>query len=564
MRIISGPVLGAWVAMLATPYASVALAEPPPTQSEQGTHLHGTGPFEDAHVNLLLEPTKTAKGCQSVTLERGGFKASVPVACTPTDFAGAVFKSEDGTTSFTVQAARLHQNIYRSCDTAPPVDPSLPVDETWEYVVTWSRGNRSGNLCPGNNVALAVPLKWVPGAPPEDWKLIPVEKAFTFACVPQPVRGGCGFQGGGVIAKCVDWGFPPWEHPGATLAGHVLKGSTTANQWLKGDALEAQSFHLACLRMATADYCGVGRSNTLDGTPIAFHDPMYVPLTPPQPVTPGGAPVAANLAAPNEDLAFEAAWVDCRALGKTPGEPLRNTACDTQDKLRLGFGAVCLSKKRWASLPVAGTCFDPSMTQGQSVPDMMGRPCEDYTEAELEALGARFFSYSRHLDTGLYRFSRADGSGASITTTAYVVSPDFPKPGSVTLAPELAGSKPYTYVRFEGAIFSRKLSEDLRNRLQLQGLYRCFSDSDVGRHFFLNTTSTADPKDACALLQGAALDTGGPREPLEGYVSPAKAGVADTALSLWRDGQGHLVTSTIPPDGASVQLRVIGYIPGNN
>jgi hypothetical protein len=540
-------------------YAPAARAEPPPTQSEQGTHLHGTGWLEAEHVNLQLQPLYTVKGCQSVTLQQGGFTAEGLVACTPPDFTGARFTSEDGTTTFRVHAVRVHQSVYASCK--PPTPTAPPMDPTWEYEVTWSRGDQSGNVCPGPNVALAVPLRWEQGVPPEEWRVLPTSASFTFACVPQPLRD-CGFHGGGVIAKCVDWGFPPWQHSGATLSGTVLQGSTTAGQWLTGSMSEALSFHQTCLRMATADYCGTGRSNTLDGTPIALLDPMYVPLVPPAPAIPGDALIVPRLEAPNEGLAFEAAWADC----STPGPAVPNSACDPAGKGRRAFGAVCLSKKRWASLPVAGTCIDPSTTQSNADPDMKGKPCEDYTEAELEALGARLFSFSRHLDAGLYRFKRTDGSEASITTTAYVVGPNFPLSGSVTLDPKLAAGRPYAYARFEGALLARTLPESLREHLGLVRLYRCVSDTARGPHFFLNTTSTADPKGACTVFPGAVLDQGTadvPRDPVEGYISPTRQGFSTTALSLWSDRHGYLVTATAPPDSEASRVGVIGYIPGN-
>lgn len=55
----------------------------------------------------------------------------------------------------------------------------------------------------------------------------------TFACLD------------GVLAKCVLWGFSPWE---------------------------SRALHQACTRMARADYCGDGMSHTRDGTPIGFED----------------------------------------------------------------------------------------------------------------------------------------------------------------------------------------------------------------------------------------------------------------------------------------------------
>jgi hypothetical protein len=60
--------------------------------------------------------------------------------------------------------------------------------------------------------------------------------AVTFAC-----RGGA-------IAKCVEWGYEPWNG----YADH----------------------HQACTRMARADYCGNGVPYTLNGTPIDMFDTL--------------------------------------------------------------------------------------------------------------------------------------------------------------------------------------------------------------------------------------------------------------------------------------------------
>jgi hypothetical protein len=55
----------------------------------------------------------------------------------------------------------------------------------------------------------------------------------------------------GAIAKCVRWGYKPWE---AAVGGPLAP------------------LHQACTRMARADYCGNGESHTRDGTPIDLYD----------------------------------------------------------------------------------------------------------------------------------------------------------------------------------------------------------------------------------------------------------------------------------------------------
>ncbi len=75
----------------------------------------------------------------------------------------------------------------------------------------------------------------------------------------------------GVIAKCVDWGYAPWT------VGSEL--------------------HATCTRLARADYCGDGRSWTMNGTMIDVYDTLGVQTTVHDP-----------------DFRFEAAWSEDGAV----------------------------------------------------------------------------------------------------------------------------------------------------------------------------------------------------------------------------------------------------------
>jgi hypothetical protein len=75
----------------------------------------------------------------------------------------------------------------------------------------------------------------------------------------------------GVIAKCVGWGYAPWQ-VGAEL-------------------------HQTCTRLARADYCGDGRPWTMDGTMIDVYDVLGVQ----NPVH-------------DPELSFEAAWGEDGAI----------------------------------------------------------------------------------------------------------------------------------------------------------------------------------------------------------------------------------------------------------
>lgn len=97
-------------------------------------------------------------------------------------------------------------------------------------------------------------------------------------------NGGLSFNcTSGVVAKCIRWGYRPWQS---------VNGTSLA------------SYHQACTRMARADYCGNGEPHTEEGTQIDLYDNLGV-NTPSQSVS----------------LLFEATW--------TPQ------------------GAYCVSRERW-------------------------------------------------------------------------------------------------------------------------------------------------------------------------------------------------------------------------
>jgi hypothetical protein len=74
-------------------------------------------------------------------------------------------------------------------------------------------------------------------------------QTFTFACE------------GHVLAKCVDMGYAPWAD--GKLCDSNGKHCVAAN---------LAPWHQACTRAMRADYCGDGRSWTLDGTLVAVRD----------------------------------------------------------------------------------------------------------------------------------------------------------------------------------------------------------------------------------------------------------------------------------------------------
>lgn len=72
---------------------------------------------------------------------------------------------------------------------------------------------------------------------------VAAEDVITFGCT------------SGVVGKCARWGYKPWK----TVGGVSLR-----------------NHHLACVRMARADYCGDGRSHTREGTRIQIYDRLGI------------------------------------------------------------------------------------------------------------------------------------------------------------------------------------------------------------------------------------------------------------------------------------------------
>ncbi|HYH99611.1 ADYC domain-containing protein [Hyalangium sp.] len=134
---------------------------------------------------------------------------------------------------------------------------------------------------------------------------------FTFACE------------NGAIAKCIGWGYKPWE----------LKD---------GQSLEA--LHQACTRMARADYCGSGRSHTREDAPIDMYDELGL-LTRTRVATAGWDPELAS---------FEAEWTPEGASclsGTRDGQPVETVLAECPDRFEagpkeLGEGDRCTVRRK--------------------------------------------------------------------------------------------------------------------------------------------------------------------------------------------------------------------------
>lgn len=161
--------------------------------------------------------------------------------------------------------------------------------------------------------------------------------------------------------KCTDWGYP---------AGALGPGSVG---W---------DHHQACTRMARADYCADGTPHTFDGTAIVIRDlisgamPDLDDPTVPQ-------LVQSPHPAPPDRFWFEGAW----SGGASP--------------------VKCLSKVRWASMPLDGPCpgvvLDPRTVPGAKF-------CEDYWPDHITPDGTSLlFNSSKVGQMYMHRWSTSTG-----------------------------------------------------------------------------------------------------------------------------------------------------------
>jgi len=128
------------------------------------------------------------------------------------------------------------------------------------YVVSYETAAGRATLCGEDEEGLPYPAVALAGlwnydvGQPGGGDHVDVPDTFTFACA------------GYALAKCVAIGYWPWATERACDASgacwdHPLDGH-----------------HQACTRMMRADYCGDGRSHTVDGTVINVYDVLGIQL----------------------------------------------------------------------------------------------------------------------------------------------------------------------------------------------------------------------------------------------------------------------------------------------
>jgi hypothetical protein len=369
---------------------------------DQGRRLNGTArerfervkfPFATARLNNVL--------VDGVVLDQGEFRAQ---GMEGTDFIGVHFAKtiDNEAVKFRITGARRHVNRYAGSSANPSA-------KLWEYKVEYSSASLgNGPLCPGSEVdqwAVATPGAW------NDATYSVNSEFFGFACLPRvtaPVVGG-------VAAKCVEMGYSPWPSNDPRIDGSSLTLS-------EGDALR---HHVTCAALASADYCGEARPNTLSGTPITVYHLGNVPteLGTSGEVRIAGGPV-------RQDYYFESAWA---LVDVVTGQPVTSSVIPA----RVRPQAVCLTKKRWSTLPLNGTCQanQDGDWENDRLPDpRQYRPkpayyCEDLTREELIQKGAILFSYSKFLDAALYRFKHK--TTAQYLTTSQIILQSHSSPAPI-------------------------------------------------------------------------------------------------------------------------------------
>ncbi|WP_257461923.1 ADYC domain-containing protein [Archangium lipolyticum] len=520
-------------------FATTAWAQTGGYQSDQGTHLHGTMDRQFEPVTLLLSSARyQGVGFQQVEIDRGELVGTWQGSLRRGDqFRNVSFSAEvgDQLVTFKIVAAQRHANVYTDVESST----------VWEYQVEWSSPARTGNLCPKGSWALVLPGRWktvkagetnVNAADPDARMNVLIytqPDAFSFAC--RPVRSGreTRFIGGGVAAKCVDWGYAPWLSADPMPRGAPVVPATSI--------VEAFEYHAACTAMAMADYCGEGTPNTLHGTPLIMFNKGNVE-TQVEPEDPLTKYVSAGPFGADRDFFFESAWTATPVYVSDP----------TGESRAVQGKALCLTKKRWSTLKYGGSC-------SYSLPDPRQREhepffCEQLSADELIGKGSRLFSYSTYIDKGLYRFKKSQTN--QFLTTALAAT----APNGDGYVPQVEDAEEYVldlpHVQsFEGNILGPNVPHTFPVLQSTQPLLRYRSTSGKG---FLS------------LVMGVQVPEG--YEPdgidnLEGYVYVGpNASMTTPVLSLWyRQKDEAYATSTRDLSAWDYTLvEQMGYLPSMN
>jgi hypothetical protein len=213
-------------------------------------------------VDLNVSPSPLAGTTWIATFQpRGGtaFQRPVRIGLSTSDL-GAVRRD----TKYAMHPLDGHSKATSACDLADCDNPEQCRQncDLWLYDITFPAWpNQVGlprAICPDREAAMAFSGTW-----DSKGTFAPSTTEFTFGCT------------NGVIAKCTRWGYRPF--------GEALRA---------GEAITTPlaPYHQACLRAASADYCGIRHSFTRNGTLIDIYDGGLVPSA--RSLTPGVTAVA--------------------------------------------------------------------------------------------------------------------------------------------------------------------------------------------------------------------------------------------------------------------------------
>ncbi|EAU64749.1 hypothetical protein STIAU_0424 [Stigmatella aurantiaca DW4/3-1] len=313
---------------------------------------------------------------------------------------------------------------------------------------------------------------------------------------------------------------------------------------------------MTCTAMASADYCGEATPNTLSGTPITLYHAGNVPTQ-----TSGSVPGYVAGGPVREDYFFESAWA---LVDPISGQPVTSATLP----FRVRTQAVCLTKKRWSTLPYDGLCMNnhgdtlqPSRVPDPRNPDVQAKYCEEYTRDELIQRGAVLFSYSKFLDAALYRFKHVT-TGQYLTTSRISIH-------------SLESHLHATLYQPDASVFS-----DAANYLLIDGFRYSYEGPlfrpETPTHLFegiavsplLRYRSTSSPTRFITLVGGsdAAVPDGYVLDEVEGYTSASQNPPSSAAaLHLYGNDTGDYLTTGdeahLPEGYEPLTVTPMGYLP---
>lgn len=178
---------------------------------------------------------------------------------------------------------------------------------------------------------------------------------------------------------------------------------------------------------------------------------------------------------------------------------------------------MCLSKLRWATLPLGGDC--PGALRDPRI-DAKGRFCDDLSRSDLEAAGALIYSASPGLDVGLLSHEDAPQKRMIATTHLVLDALGSAPAWDLDVPADLGFPSPTAVARFEGTLLAPALPEALVDGLVPLASYACHGGAVwVG--------SGAPPGAGCAWLAAEGFahppHTAG-RTPLRRWSHPSRTG----------------------------------------